>query len=612
MTDEQRLRALASMRHRGPDGSNVYEEDGLFIGHTRLAIIDLTEAASQPMQSPDGRFVLAYNGEIYNFVELREQIGTAWPWRGEGDTEVLLALLALDGPAALTRLRGMFAFVLWDRQRRSLLAARDALGIKPLYYEHRSGRTLLASELRTLRSLGADEALDPAAVESFLLNGSVYGPRTIFRGVRAVRPGHYLTVDDGNVSEHAYWRPPRGRPIPRAEDELVDEVDEALRESVRLELRSDVPVGVFLSGGIDSSLISSYAAEQLGGELHTFAVGFEADDPSWDETGFAGLVAEHLGTRHERIVVTRSDFEARMEDLVRAIDQPSVDGVNSYFISGVAAARVKVAISGQGGDELFAGYNVFQFASRLAHLLARVPSVPGIAPRVRTTARRLPARVQHNWYVRGVAGVLARGDPELVNAMANPLFSRGEIGAPPTSSPDPHPNGDADLVNALSLLLIRDYLANTLLRDMDAMSMSHSLEVRVPLVDHVLAELALSIPGDQKVRWGNAKAPLRALARRRLPHELLDRPKQGFGFPLAEWLRHPRCERNLRDVLSRDEVLDAGLVDPKLTARELDRLQKPRVGDIRWLRAQRVWGLYVLHRWHRELRSGRSPLVTAT
>ncbi len=596
----RRGRALESMRHRGPDGSGTYEDEGLWIGHTRLAIIDLTDAANQPMVSPDGRYVLAYNGEIYNYLELREQIGRdGWPWRGEGDTEVLLALLAQKGADCLRELRGMFAFVLWDRKRRSLLAARDPFGIKPLYYSHEPARTLIASELRTMCALDAFDRLDPLAVESFLLTGSVQGPLTILDRVRSLPPGHLLEVDGGEAAERAYWTLPENVSDARSEPELVEELDDLLRESVRIELRSDVPLGVFLSGGLDSSLVTAYAADAVG-DVRTFSVGFEAAGVDWDETSDAQLVADHLGTRHERVIVTSADFAARMAELPRAIDQPSVDGINSHFVAGAAAPNVRVALSGQGGDELFAGYNVFRVAARLRGAIERGASLPAPARRLARKTALLPARIQHNWYLRGMAGVLTGGDVELLTA--NPLFGPSEVGARRSDSPSP-PNGD--LVNSMSIHLIRTYLANTLLRDMDAMSMSHSLEVRVPLVDRMLAEFALAIPGTSKVSWENPKALFRALARRRLPHELLHRPKHGFNFPLAEWLAQPDCYRRVSEALSPDAVAEAGLVEPRVVSRELARLRQSWLLDVPWLRAQRVWALYVLHEWHRNWRADR-------
>jgi len=604
----RRQRVMRALAHRGPDDRGIFDEDGVFVAHTRLAILDLSEAGRQPMVSPDGRFVLAYNGELYNYVELREGLGpNVWPWRGTSDTEVLLALLTREGLRCLPRLRGMFAFALWDRMRRSLLLARDPFGIKPLYYSHRPHYSAAASELRALTVLGATEHIDPLAVEEFLLTGSVQGPRTIFEGVRALPPGCFVEICDGEAREDRYWELPAGTTHARKDEELLGELDELLRESVRMELRSDVPVGVFLSGGIDSSLIAAYAAEHLGADLRTFSVGFDAGQPGSDETPHAAVVADALGSRHERIVVTRSDFESNMETLARAIDQPSVDGVNSYFVSGAAANAVKVALSGQGGDELFAGYNIYQLASRASAWTARA-RLPLVDRAAAAVAVRLPARAQQNWYLRGALALAGRADPQLIHAMTNPLFGAGELHSLP--SPPPSVPLDGDPVNDLSRIQIRSYLVNTLLRDMDAMSMSHSLEVRVPLIDTRIADFALGLPGGAKVTWGHAKAPLRALLRRRLPSEIVDRRKQGFNFPLSEWLRTPGCVRALREVLDPAAVADAGLVEPGLAQRELERLITPRRTDLSWHRAQRVWGLYVLHRWHEywnELRRGGDP-----
>jgi asparagine synthase (glutamine-hydrolysing) len=592
---------LATLRHRGPDGCGTYEDQDVFIGHTRLAIIDLSDAGSQPMHSPDGRFVLAYNGEIYNYRELRDEVGTRdWPWRGHGDTEVLLALLAREGVACLQRLRGMFAFVLWDRLERTIVAARDHLGIKPLYYVAEPGSLRISSELRGICALGGGTALDDEAVSAFLVEGAVPGPRTILSGVRALLPAHFIEVHadrPDNVQQQQYWDLPPSGVDEISDDEVVDRIDQALRETVRLELRSDVPLGVFLSGGLDSSLVASYAADELREDLRTCSVGFETADRRLDETSAAGLVAKHLKSRHERIVVSRDAFVTRIHELVSALDQPSVDGVNSYFVSRAAAPSIKVALSGQGGDELFGGYNTFPFASRLSELTSRLPVAPRTLRRLGMRAKRLPARLQHSWYVRGIVGALTDVDPELLVAL-NPVFGAREVGVEIRATGRASQNGSRDVVNALSRIMVRGYLVNTLLRDMDAMSMAHSLEVRVPLVDHVLLSLALSVPGRQKTVWGSTKMPLRRLVGRRLPAELLDRPKQGFTFPLAEWLTHPNTRPIIDGILDRDQITAVGRVDPELVRSEVQRLCYPRRTDIRWLRAQRVWALIVLHAWH--------------
>jgi asparagine synthase (glutamine-hydrolysing) len=594
--------ALASMAHRGPDDFSFLVDDGVWFGHTRLEILDLTEAASQPMCSPDGRYVLSYNGEIYNYRELRGELERAgWPLRGSGDTEVLLGQLALERERCLPRLRGMFAFALWDREERRLLAARDPLGIKPLLYAANGDCLVLASELRTLRALGVDGNISPRSVEDFLLTGSTQAPRTMIEGVGALNPGHLLRWVQGGLQVERWWEPSPREQVPDSVAELAEELDHRLAESVRIQLRSDVPVGSFLSGGIDSSLVTAYAAEAAEGRLRTFSVGFGDAGARWDETPAASLVAKRYSTEHSRIEIGRQEFVVQMEELPRAIDQPSVDGVNSWFICRAAAPHVTVCLSGQGGDELFGGYNVFRFASGIERLLARAPSPPAALARVGLASRRLPARLQHNWYLRGAAVAMARGDPGLAMELANPLFGPSEIGANRALEPGER-NGD--LVNELSLRLMQGYLPNTLLRDMDAMSMAHSLEVRVPIVDHRLAEFALAIPGSHKVSWQESKRPLREIARRRLPPELLSRPKQGFAFPLSEWLRHPDSMRILRATLAPTEVRDAGLVDPGLVRTELTRLERPRPGELAWLRAQRVWGLFVLHRWHRHWREG--------
>ena len=609
---EQRDAAIASLAHRGPDRRRRHETEEVFLGHTRLSILDLSCAADQPMASPDGRYVLAYNGEIYNYIELGRHVERrGWQLRSRGDTEVLLALLVLEGSECVRWLRGMFAFVLWDSHQRTVLAARDPLGIKPLYYAHRRERTLIASELRTMRALGAPTTIDPHAVEDFLINGSVTAPRTMFSGVRALLPGCTLSVSEGKAVEQTYWRLSLSTPVIRSQDDVVDELDARLSEGIRQQLRADVPVGSFLSGGIDSSVISAYAAREISRPLLTFSIGFESRHSDWDETAYAKLVSERYATDHSRVVVTQPQFLAHMDNIVGSVDQPSVDGVNSYFISAAAASEVRVALSGQGGDELFAGYNIFQFARRLEALLDRLPRLPHKVQKLAMQFQRLPATLQYNWYGRAVMGYLSAGDPDLITAATKPLFGPAEIGAQLTASFS-GPGAPRDLVNELSLRLIQGYLRNTLLRDMDAMSMAHSLEVRVPLVDHDLANFALSIPGDQKAAWGEAKRPLRALAKRMLPRELLERPKkQGFAFPMGEWLAHPTTLRRLNASLAPNAVREAGLVDERLVARELQRAQRSAGGEVHWLHAQRLWALFVLHEWAQTFGRGATGALTS-
>ncbi|MDQ6879824.1 MAG: asparagine synthase (glutamine-hydrolyzing) [Candidatus Dormibacteraeota bacterium] len=595
--------ALASIAHRGPDAQGVFEDPGIFMCHTRLKIVDLSNAADQPMHSPDGRYVLAYNGEIYNHAELRSSATRAgWKWRSHGDTESLLALLVVEGPQCLRRLRGMFAFVLWDRQENSLLAARDTLGIKPLYYSHKDDVTTVASELHALTTMGVDATLDSEAVTEFLLTGSVHCPRTIFSRMRCLPPGHYLTVRDGRAAELAYWRLPD--PLPSGVDsqskvDLVDRLDLHLADSVKRHLCSDVPVATFLSGGIDSSLITAYASEHSP-SLKTFCVGFETRSPErWDEKSFARIVSDRYGTDHTDVVVTRGEFANCMEEIVGAIDQPSADGVNSYFVARAAAAEVKVALSGQGGDELFAGYNVFRFVARIQAALRTTSHFPAAVTSQGRRVIRLPASLQHNWYIRAASTLLTGGDIPTLMATVGALFGPGEIGAPVPQPVLAHAP-DGDRINAICRHLIVNYLPNTLLRDLDVMSMAHSLEVRVPLTDSVLAEFALGIAGEAKVTWQESKVLLRAIARRRLPAALTERRKQGFTFPLCEWLQHPTCQEQLKDVLSPASVRNVGLVDPKLVAGELKRLGSRATPTPDWLTAQRVWALYVLHQWHQQ------------
>jgi asparagine synthase (glutamine-hydrolysing) len=589
--DARALEAMVqALRHRGPDDRGTFADGRGALGMARLAVLDVSGAGHQPMFSGGGDVVIVYNGEVYNFREQRRILeARGHAFRSSSDTEVVLRMYEEYGDDFLLRLRGMFALAVYDRRRpgrERLLLARDQLGVKPLLYAESAGRLLFASELKALLASGlVSRDPSPDALRTLLAYGSVAQPRTMLRDVRMLPPAHRLVADASGVRVERYWRlgldrEPglRTRPYP----EQVEAVGEALTESVRLQLVSDVPLGAFLSGGVDSSLLVALMAREMGAHVKTFSVGFGAEGAAIDETADAERMARHLGADHTRVVVDGTEVRDRIEHVAAALDQPTVDGVNAYFVSLAARRAVTVAISGTGGDELFAGYPWFirmaQDAARRRRrplraaaraLLARAAAVPAFDPwmvgggggrldglRAGTFLGRY-AETYQIFGARRAAALLARA----VRAPAN-------AGRAPARDIRPFDElGHASAVERVSALAIRGYLTNQLLRDIDAVSMAHSLEVRVPFLDTRVADVALSLPTSAKLgdvtaggvsststyRDSGAKRVLIDVGRRWLPAGFDEQPKRGFAMPFGEWLRGP-----LREVLE-DATGDAAV-----------------------------------------------------
>jgi len=558
VADLRRMRD--AMAARGPDGEGEWlDPDGrLALGHRRLAILDLSEAGAQPMATPDGRYRIVYNGEIYNFRELRaslERDGVAL--RSESDTEVILALWAREGAGALARLRGMYAFALWDGLERELTLVRDPFGIKPLYYEVRPpGELRFASQVRALEAGGASRAVDPAALAGFLLWGSVPEPRTIRASVRALPAGHLLCVRDGAVGEP--------RPLPAAGAAPESEAGEALAASVSAHLVSDVPIALFLSAGLDSALVATLAAGQLGERLSTFTLTFEGWQGSErDEGPLAREVAAALGTRHLERRLSRADVAAAWQPALAAMDQPSIDGFNTFLVARAAhEAGIKVALSGLGGDELFGGYPSFRDLPRWsarARLLRKVPAASRIAPALARALFPSKPKLQGlTRYGKTLAGsyFLRRGLflPEELSSILGPELAREALAGHepvaeaeaaaerPTLFDAPEPKGGEpgrlDSWLAAQRLEATLYLRNQLLRDSDWAAMASSVELRVPLVDVPLWK-SLRTRNFEPARSRGKAALVREVANRlapALPEALWRRPKSGFSVPVAEWM----------------------------------------------------------------------------
>lgn len=547
---EEVLRTRDAMALRGPDGCGAwFSEDGrIGLGHRRLAILDLSSAGAQPMASGDGRLRIVLNGEIYNFRELRRELeAEGASFRSQSDTEVLLALYARDGAAMLSRLRGMFALAIWDDAAKTLLLARDPLGIKPLYYAADGGTLRFASQVKALeRGGGISLETDPAGLAGFLLWGSVPEPWTIRRAVRALPAGTFLLAADGHVPEPEPFSRfgPAADPLPPAE---------AVEDSVAAHLVSDVPVAVFLSAGLDSGLIAALARRHLPEPPVTFTLRFDvlADTPL-DEAPLAAEVARMLGTRHVERRVGREDFAALWPEALAAMDQPSIDGFNTFVVSRAAReAGLKVVLSGLGGDEVFGSYPSFVDVPRGARIARGAGWLPGASPAWASLARRLaPDRPKVAGLFRhggSLAGsyFLRRGlflPEELPAVMGREAAEEGLRRYDPVADAARALNGHADGWLAVHVLETALYMRNQLLRDSDWASMASSVELRVPFADARLRS-HLAATGFEPAR-SHGKAAFVRSAAPELPAALFERPKTGFYIPVVQWMQPEAAGRS--------------------------------------------------------------------
>lgn len=550
-------RAAAALLHRGPDDHGLVEispsrsGSTLVLGHRRLSIIDLSQAGHQPMLDPETGNWIIYNGEVFNFAELRAELESlGHHFRSACDTEVILLSYREWGHDCVARWRGMFAAAFWDESRQELFLVRDRLGVKPLYYFYTDETFVFASELRAiLETRLVTPKLSLAALNTYLMFGAVQDPLTLIDGVESLPAAHTLTIGDGRFELQEYWELPLEEGgYEKGETEIaVEQVAERLEEAVRLRLISDVPLGLFLSGGIDSSALAMLVRRSSPDHVKAFTIGFV--NKEFDEAAQARQTALKLGVEHHSILLTEAEMLASCEDALGAFDQPSIDGINTYFISrAVKQAGITVALSGLGGDEAFCGYSHFRSV-----------------PRIRRFARqygRLPYLIQS-----AVASLVGRGSSDRASKihallldeygftdpyfLARTLFLPNQIASliePDALLAIEYGSWSArlrllmaraqtlDTINCISYLELKTYVANTLLRDTDAMSMAHSLEVRVPLLDHLLLEEIMRLPGRVKLDQTIAKPLLVRSLPERLPSEVAAGPKRGFTLPFADWL----------------------------------------------------------------------------
>ncbi|MFH1131694.1 MAG: asparagine synthase (glutamine-hydrolyzing) [Pseudomonadota bacterium] len=538
---------------RGPDDRGVWCDPDLpvTLGQTRLAILDLSPAGHQPMSYWNERLWITYNGEIYNFVELRNLLQEkGYEFRSKSDTEVILASYLEWGPTCVHHLRGMFAFALVDRRPEtngpSLFLARDRLGIKPLLYFEHNNELWFASELRGLRASGRLEPrVDPEALLDYLAVGSVFQPRTFLQGVHALPPGHWMTIRNTQRQQICYWdvheqtttlRQELGR---LSQNDAVARTREAIEEATRYHLVADVSVGAFLSGGIDSTAVVGMMSRIGGKTVKTFSVGFEQAHQRMDERKYAQLAAQHLDTDHHEVVITDHDSVNLFPQVVQSLDQPSVDGTNTWIVSNAAQKVVKVALSGLGGDELFAGYDHFQWlvtAMQKQHRhkpkeLFLLEGLQRLRPTTAVFRRLLEIAAPSERFSMLRRLVRNENIPYTMHQRWIDSF-RARLADRHARWLQP----DADPIQQISYAEIHGYLLSTLLRDCDVMSMAHGLEVRPVLLDHRLVELAYSLPSKHKLRNGKGKLVLIDAVREFIPPLLQRRPKMGFEMPVTSWM----------------------------------------------------------------------------
>jgi len=610
------VRAMCDqIRHRGPDDEGFYVAGGCAIGMRRLSIIDLS-TGHQPMANEDESIWVVFNGEIYNYQELRAGlIARGHRFATNSDTETLVHLYEEEGAAGLQRLRGMFAYAIWDARRRRIFLARDRFGKKPLYYAVLPQGLYFGSELKCLRAAGVPADTDADALRLFFQFTYIPEPLSCFRAVRKLPAGSWLTYDaDETVRQGRYWQFPRPvaeTPADFSEAQVCDRLREKFDESVRIRLIADVPLGAFLSGGIDSSSVVASMARVSSEPVRTFSIGFE--ESAFNELEYAAMVARAYRTEHHEIVV-RPDAVDLVSRLVRHFDEPFGDSsaIPTFIVSEFASRYVKVALSGDGGDELFAGYDRFQALERLRRF-DRVPQ--SLRSCISWIADRLPYAAYGKNYLHMFSRPTAL--ERYFESNFTPWFLRQALLQPEWMLPadsafitralaDFLLPGDADLLSQALYFETTQNLTGDLLTKVDRMSMANSLEVRCPILDHELAELAAGIPHAWKIREGKGKYIfIRALGDR-LPAPLLNRAKMGFGVPLALWFRGA-LRPFLWDHLGSGSFLNRGIVSPAFVRQMLAEHDSGRRDNSHWL-----WSLLVLELWFRELEAKAGILETCS
>ncbi|MGI4718214.1 MAG: XrtA/PEP-CTERM system amidotransferase [Janthinobacterium lividum] len=565
-----------SQFHRGPDEGELYTETALGMGHRRLSVIDVA-TGQQPLVSGDRNAVIVFNGEIYNYRELRDElIALGIPFRTKSDTEVVLAAYQAWGSDCVRRLRGMFAFGVWDRRQQTLFLARDHVGVKPMFYSLLpNGLFVFGSELKSIMTFPElSRELNPRAVEEYFAYGYVPEPNTIYHNAFKLSPGHCITlkVGDREVHPQRYWDLPFRPHAPRPEAEVAEELTARLKEAVRSQMEAEVPLGAFLSGGVDSSAVVAMMAQEGGDPVTTCSIGF--DDPDFDESQYADMVAKRYGTRHHAQVVSKDDY-GLVDTLAHLYDEPYSDSsaIPTYRVCQLARKQVTVALSGDGGDENFAGYRRYRYAMAEHSVRSKLPAglrkplfgtLGALYPKADWAPRMFRAKTTFEALARDLVEGYFHGVSIMPDRVRDQLFSdgfrtrlqgyraievmRGHAQKAPTDDP----------LSLLQYLDFKTYLPGDILTKVDRASMAHSLEVRVPLLDHHFIEWVSGLPADLKLRGGTGKYILKKSLEPALPDDVLYRAKKGFSIPLAAWLRGP-LRQAVREAVLSQRMLDTGI-----------------------------------------------------
>jgi asparagine synthase (glutamine-hydrolysing) len=609
-------RMCAVMRHRGPDDQGIYVDKNFGMGMRRLSIIDLS-TGKQPIRNEDGSIWTVLNGEIYNFVELRRSLEhKGHHFYTHTDTEVIVHLYEEYGERFVEHLAGMFAIAVWDKRQRTLTLARDRLGIKPLYYSEGPNGLLFGSETKAILQDGIDRDVDLQALHDYLSFNYVPGPRTIFKNIRSLPPGHVLTCSGKTVSVTPYWQleypPAPANGNGRSEESYCEELYELLCTTVKQHLISDVPLGVFLSGGIDSSALVALMSLVSNQRVRTFSIGFE--EQSYNELDYARAVAREFGTEHHELVVSPNIIDL-LPELVRYFDEPFADSsaIPVYSVSKLAREHVKVALSGEGGDEVFAGYYTYA-AYKIAEFYKRLPRslaatvIPAIVRRLPVSHKKVsfdykakrfingallpPVEGHYSWKVifteEAKAALYANNGPKLQHPrrLYRRFFDECEA---------------SDMLTRLQHIDIKLYLPDDILVKADRMSMANSLEARVPFLDHRVVEFAASLPPELKLRGLNKKYILKRTMSRHLPDKILNGKKRGFNVPIAGWLRHELRDL-VHEMLGPRRLKETGFFNPEAVSSIVRDHELMRVDYSR-----NIWCLLVFMLWHEEY--ARCPWV---
>ena len=595
------------LAHRGPDGEGAYIDGPVGLGHRRLAIIDLSPAAHQPMGNGNGTVWIVFNGEIYNFRELRLGLeATGHHFRSQSDTEVILRLYEEEGVKCLDRLRGMFAFAIWDARERMLFIARDRLGKKPLYYLLDGDGIAFASEPKAfLADPGFNARPNLEAIYHYLTYQYVPSPLTAFRDVQKLPPAHYLLVKNGEVSTERYWKLQYGQKRQLTEDAACEELLARLREAVKLRLISDVPLGAFLSGGIDSGTIVALMAEHGSLPVKTFSIGFE--EKAYDELPYARLVARRYGTDHQEFVVRPQATEI-FPKLVWHYSEPFADSsaIPTYYLAQLTRQHVTVALNGDAGDENFAGYDRYLAnvlaarCERMPHVLRRCLAAVGRAVPAPAFSSRIVSRGKRFLEAlaepreRRYARWMSHFSPSLKAEICTEEFQRAAGGKDSAELLlDAYRASDApDFIDATLDVDVNTYLPEDLLVKVDVATMAHGLEGRSPMLDHLFMEFCASLPSHMKLRGRVKKYIFKRAVRGLLPRQIIDRPKMGFGVPLDHWFRYDLREM-ARDLLLSPRAAGRGYFRKEVVHRLLDE----HIRGVRHWHYQ-LWNLLMLELWH--------------